>query len=598
GLLAISADDAVIARHKEQVQAEEQKIVSAVAASLPQNKGEKRTFKFGFDIEGLPFVPDSMSPMVGRSISERPVPLSEVNQESDRVTVWGDVFSMEKKDTRDGSKCIISANLTDYTGSNTLKIIVEKEKESQYDDLKVGATVLVRGDCSYDKYDHECNIRPYDIATIKTVERMDTAEQKRVELHLHTNFSQMDGMCEAGKLVSRAAKWGWKALAITDHGVAQAYPDGASAVKKIKKSGGDFKVLYGVEAYLVDDSQPIVYNNDLRSYHFIILVKNLVGLKNLYKLISDAHTEYYYKRPLTPRSLLVKHREGLIYGSACEAGELFRALTDPQNPASEEKLREIASFYDYLEIQPIGNNAFMKRVERFPQIQTDDDLRALNRRIVEIGDAIGKPVVATGDVHFLDDRDKIFREILMTGQGFSDADQQAPLYLKTTDEMLEEFAYLGEEKAFEVVVTNTNAIADQIESIQPVPDGTYTPTIPGAEEDLQNITWTKAKSIYGDPVPELVYKRLDRELTSIIKHGFAVLYIIAQKLVAKSVSDGYLVGSRGSVGSSFVAIMAGISEVNPLPPHYVCPKCKHSEFFTKGEVGSGFDLPPKDCPHC
>ena len=736
-----------------------------------------------FDASGLPIDPTEMTVVMGRLIKQRPTPLSEVDQLSGKVTVWGDIFKVDSHETRDGQNIIVSILFTDNTSSNALKIYMKKDEAKPLLALEPGQTIVVRGDASYDKYEHDIAIRPLDLCTIKRLHRMDDAPEKRVELHLHSSMSAMDGVTPAAEFVKRAHAWGHKAVAITDHGVVQAFPEYMNAVEKL--GDPDFKPIYGVEAYFVDNTVKAVvgpaktpfngtiiafdlettglsaaadriieigavkiengqitkefstfvdpersipdriteitgidnsmvagapkeaeaiaafenfcggellvahnagfdtgflqnalgrqgkafrysyadtvslarslypelgnhrldtvasylkladFNHHracddarelaliliemlkklkadcgidnfskinamlgggdpkkLPTYHQIILVKDQAGLKNLYKLISKSHTEYFKRNPRIPKTVLARHREGLIVGSACEAGELFRAVKDGKPDA---ELKRIARFYDFLEIQPIANNAFMIRNGSAPD---EEYLRGLNRKIVSLGEELGIPVVATGDVHFLDPEDADYRKIILNAQGFSDADEQAPLYFKTTNEMLEEFSYLGEEKAREVVITNPNRIADEVELVRPIPKGTFTPSIEGAEEDLQNMCWEHAHRIYGEELPDIVRDRLQRELDSVIKHGYAVLYVIAQKLVAKSESDGYLVGSRGSVGSSFVATMSGISEVNPLPPHYVCPKCKYSEFITDGSVGSGFDLPPKDCPVC
>ncbi len=721
-----------------------------------------------------------------RAIKGAPVPIGSLGLDSGSAVIWGDIFSVDCRDTRDKNHFIMSIAITDYTGSINLKIFDELSLKPKLGDLKPGMTVLVQGDISYDKYDRDMVMRPRHINTVKKNVLTDDAPVKRVELHLHTTMSAMDGVSTAEDLVKRAHSWGHPAVAVTDHGVVQAFPEVMNTVEKIRKDDPDFKAIYGVEGYFINDMLPAVkgrtdapingryiifdlettglsaateriieigavkvengeisesfdlfvdpekaitpeitrltsitnemvagapkeaealeqffrfcdgcdilvaHNADfdmgfLRAairrcgreedpvqidtlvmaramypelkkhkldtiaerlgvtqkhhhradddarvlaeiflkmvqklvedagitkvmdinhsmgqqntakthpYHIVLLVQNQTGLKNLYKIISASHLEYFQKKPRIPKSLLVRHREGLLVGSACEAGELFKAIREGKKWS---ELCDIADFYDYLEVQPLGNNMFMVRDG---EVRSEKDLQDLNITVLKLGQQLGKPVVATGDVHFLEEKDARFREILMAGMGFKDADNQAPLYFRTTGQMLKEFDYLPEETAREIVIDNPRKIAESIEYVRPIPKGTFPPSIPGSEEDLIRITTTRAKEMYGDPLPEIVEKRLNRELDSITKHGFAVLYMIAQKLIFRSNEEGYQVGSRGSVGSSFVATMAGISEVNPLPPHYLCRKCKHSEFITDGSYGSGFDLPHKNCPVC
>ncbi len=730
-------------------------------------------------------IQSSIRPLYGRSIRGKMIPISSISGDSGRIVVWGDVFDIEKKVTKSGDKNIFTIDITDYTGSTTAKVFNSIKESAVIDNIKKGDTIVVQGDVEYDKYAGELVVNARSIGTAQKVKVVDNAEKKRVELHMHTNMSQMDAVTSAGDLVNRAYQWGHKAVAITDHGVAQAFPDAMKAADKINKDEEKIKIIYGVEAYFMDDlvesvkgnadtgfdgtficfdiettglsaardkiteigavkvengvitdtfstfanpEMPIPqkitqltgitddmvkdapsqseavgaflefagdnvlvahnapfdtsfiakacedmgreYNytsidtvaisrailtdiknckldtvakflrlgdfnhhratddaemlarifinlcqrltddygitktNDINTkiaggdfkklptYHQIILVKNKTGLKNLYRLISYSHLNYFYKKPRIPKSELVKYREGLIIGSACCAGQLYMAILEGK-PWGE--LKQIASFYDYLEIQPAGNNSFMIRDGRFNSV---DELHEIDRTIIKLAKELGKPVCATCDVHFMDPTDSEFRKILMAGQGFKDAEQQAPLYFRTTAEMLKEFEWLGKDKAYEYVVENPNKIADMCEYVRPIPKGTFPPNIEGAQEQLIDITWKRAKEKYGDPLPKIVKARLDKELNSITTYGFSVLYMTAQKLVADSEAHGYLVGSRGSVGSSFVATMSGISEVNPLCPHYVCPNCKHSEFITDGSYGSGFDMPPKNCPEC
>ncbi len=731
----------------------------------------------------------------GSAIRDALVPISSIDENADKVCFAGEIFGIEYKDIKSRKTekefHIVMLDVTDYEDSISVQMFMNK---SESDDeafnalrskLKKGMRIVVRGRAQYNEYAKEVVVSANAIGeTLKEEERMDCAEEKRVELHLHTQMSAMDAVSATKDLINRAVKWGHKAIAITDHGVVQSYPDAMKASDNNEK----IKVLYGVEGYLIDDSARIIYDaggetidnsfvvfdiettgldknknniteigavkvengvitdkwstfvnpgepipqkiveltsitdemvkdapsigeilpdflefckgcvlvahnarfdvgfmkaaakrcqtpfdfayldtlqlarclypqlanhklNNLtrhlnimlenhhravddakatadifvkmlkelreqgktelaalnrqfdlaqaakrnKAYHIILLAKNETGIRHIYEMVSDSHLKYFFRTPRIPKSLLTEKREGLIIGSACEAGELFRAVVAGE---PDQELERIASFYDYLEIQPIGNNAYMKREEEFADIQTDEDLQRLNQKIVELGERMNKPVAATCDVHFLDQEGANYRKILMHYKGFKDADQQAPLFFRTTEEMLAEFAYLGEQKAYEVVVTNTNKIADMIEPVRPIPKKKCPPEIEGAQEGIIADSNRKAKEIYGDPLPKLVQDRLDKELHSITTYGFSVMYKIAQELVRKSLSDGYLVGSRGSVGSSFVAFLSDITEVNSLPPHYICPNCKNSEFIQDGTGISGCDLPDKKCPVC
>ena len=557
-----------------------------------------------------PIYPQGGVKIYGRyPITEDPVPLKNIVNRDGKFTIWGDVFAIETKEVRNNN-VIIVISLTDYTSSVTVKLVREApEAKKLIKNLFISQTLLMCGKHKKDKYDQSFVFEPYTIIAVKKADRTDNFSEKRVELHLHTSMSEMDGITSAKELVARAACWGHKAVAITDHGVVQALPE---AYKAAKDKG--IKLILGMEGYLVDDTLYPDYltlkRNEYRRHHIILLVKEdtsfdtsipkeerKYGRKNLYELISYSSVHSFRGRPLIPKSMLAEKRDGILIGSACEQGELIQAILRGE---SDETLEELASFYDYIEIQPNGNNAFMLRSDREPyaKIHSEQDLIAFNQKLIAIADKLSKPVVATGDVHFIDPHTAKYRAILQYSKGFTDSDNQAPLYFKTTEEMMDDFAWAGD-RATEFVITNPNRIADMIQDdIPPIPPGTFQPHIDGAEQILTDSCWEKAKELYGDPVPDHIASRLERELDSIISHGYAVLYVIAKKLVAESERRGYLVGSRGSVGSSLVAHFGGISEVNPLPPHYYCKKCKYSEFFLHGEYGSGFDLPPKTCPVC
>ena len=757
----------------------------------PKQKFEKRgEFRRKFESDNGK---KSMNPDViyGRDFEEESMEIEKIDGPIGEVVIRGKILSVDTREIRN-EKTIIIFSVTDFTDTIVLKIFAGNDDVPELlKEISGGKFVRVKGVATIDKFDSELTIG--SIVGIKkcadfTTIRMDTSVEKRIELHCHTKMSDMDGVSDVKDIVKRAMKWGHKAIAITDHGDVQAFPDANHTVP----SDSDFKVIYGVEAYLVDDLKGMVtdsQNQDLDAdyvvfdlettgfspetnriieigavkvqngkivdkfstfvnpqvpipfrieqltsindsmvidapviadilpefmkfcegcvmvahnadfdmsfikkncqrldipckptivdtvalarvllpnlnrfkldtvakalgvslenhhravddagctaeifvkfiemlrergmstldevnamgtssvqnvqkmptYHAIILATCDQGRTNLYKLISLAHIKYYHRRPRIPKSEFIRYRDGLLIGSACEAGELYRAIL---NGRPEEEISRLVNFYDYLEIQPLGNNAFLVRDEDSP-VASNDDLIEINKKIVRLGEQFHKPVVATCDVHFLDPEDEIYRRIIMAGQGFKDADEQAPLFLRTTEEMLKEFAYLGSEKAEEVVITNTNRIADMCEKISPVRPDKCPPVIENSDQMLRDICYNKAHKMYGDPLPEIVQERLDRELNSIISNGYAVMYIIAQKLVWKSNEDGYLVGSRGSVGSSFVATMSGITEVNPLHAHYLCKHCQYSDFdsdLVKSFSGrSGCDMPDKLCPRC
>jgi DNA polymerase-3 subunit alpha (Gram-positive type) len=767
----------------------QQEVKAASATSVP--KPPQEVAKIKQEIKTEPSAKkDNSSLILGKNsnIKESVLKITDLTPDEGKIALEGELSNIEARELKSG-KTLISFDLYDGSSSVTCKAFIKPGEDGEVlSRLKKAKGIKLSGNASFSKFSGEIELIAGTILEtggLKKTKRQDRAEVKRVELHLHTQMSQMDAMSSATDLIKRAMSWGMKSIALTDHGVVQSFPE---AHKLIGRDNPNMKIIYGVEAYLAPDKKPSVshakgqnidttycvldlettgfspvtekiteigimkfndgkvidqfscfvnpekpipakviavtnitddmvknaetieqvfpkmldflkgsvlvahnaefdigflkhnagvlgydfdftyldtlslakevfpdyksyklgriakilgikvevahralddvdttvkifkimlehlkqrgaktledinhFSNDegtkkeaykkLKTYHAIILAKNYTGLKNLYKLVSYSHLDYFYKKPRILKSLFKKFSEGLILGSACSEGELYQAILLGK---SDEEIEAIAEEYDYLEIQPLGNNDYLVRSE---QVSNKDYLKEINRKIVALGEALNKPVVATGDVHFLDPEDEIYRRILETGQGFRDADHQAPLYLRTTEEMLEEFSYLGEEKAYEVVVTNTNLIAGLCEPISPISAEKCPPYIEGCEQTIKDIAFDKAHELYGDPLPEIVQQRLDRELDSIIKNGFSVMYIIAQKLVWKSNEDGYLVGSRGSVGSSVVAYMTGITEVNALPAHYRCPSCKYSDFADYG-YKIGFDLPDKICPVC
>lgn len=503
--------------------------------------------------------------------------ISDVEEGMQSAVIEGEVWDKEYTLLRDG-RYIINYYLTDNADSIIVKSFINKKEE---DPLPIGCWVKIMGSVRYDNFAKEVVLFMDSYLLLPKPVRTDTGEIKRIEFHAHTKMSAMDGLADVKRLIKRAAEWKHPAIAITDHGGVQAFPDAYHASREY-----GIKVVYGLEGYLVEADKKE------RAYHIILLAQNSSGLKNLYQLVSLSYLDHFYRHPKIPRSLLQKYREGILVGTACQAGELYQSILNRQ---TQEEIREIAKFYDYLEIQPIGNNEFLIRDDRVKDIE---ELRDINRYIIELGQSLHKPVIATGDVHFIDPEDEIFRTIIQAGQGYDDLESESALYFKSTDEMLEEFSYLGEELARAVVVDYPGQINSMIEEIKPVPEGFYPPKIDTAAEEITGLTWQRAHELYGEVLPDLVEQRIKHELHSITEHGFSVLYLIAHKLVEKSNQDGYLVGSRGSVGSSLVACLTGITEVNPLQPHLLCRYC-HSSIFAVDEAAEcGADLDDKICSHC
>jgi DNA polymerase-3 subunit alpha (Gram-positive type) len=530
--------------------------------------------------------------LMGKAIEGEPIPISSLSANSGLVVILGSVFEISARTIKSNKK-LVTLLLSDTTSSLCAKMFISDEKWDHIEkNLEENDVIKIRGEVQWDNFSNDIIMMAKDIEKGKRQLREDLAEVKRVELHAHTKMSAMDGLNDPTAMVRMAADWGHKAVAITDHGVVQAFPEAFHAAKK---SG--IKILYGMEGYLFDDKDSLLPNGEINikgkdTSHIILLAKNQEGLKNLYKLVSLSHLKYFYKKPRIPRSVLNEYREGLIIGSACVEGEVFKGVI---HNYSEEVLSQMVAFYDYLEIQPLCNNNFL--IEK-GIVSGSAGLQVYNEKIVALGKACGKPVVATCDAHYASPEESLYRQILMAGQGYKDIEGDKGLYFRTTDEMLAEFQYLGEELAREVVIDAPNRIAEMVESIRPVPTGKFPPQIENSDIILRNRCQESAIAIYGDPLPDSIKARLDRELNSIISNGYAVMYVAAEMLVRKSMEDGYLVGSRGSVGSSFAATMAGITEVNPLAPHYICPSCKYLEWGDENQYDCGVDMPSKECPQC
>lgn len=534
--------------------------------------------------------------------AKKTLPIDKLTPDAGVVTIKGVVFSKEARTIKNG-KQLISICITDMRTSTCLKAFVSTEKWEELNSiLSPGDVISACGEAQFDTYDNEINLMVKSIMHCDKELREDSFDgEKRVELHAHTKMSAMDGLTTVDELIKKSARWGHKAVAITDHGVVQSFPDAANIADSLKDEDGTskIKVIYGMEGYLLnDDDQGVADEAEIdykskKTNHIIILVGSQEGMKNLYKLVSISHLNYFYKKPRIPKSILRKHRKGLILGSACAAGEVFQAILAGKK---EDELESIAEFYDYLEIQPTVNNMYLMETGDAKSVE---DLENLNRRVVSLGEKLKKPVVATTDAHYAEPENAIYRNILMSGMGYKDAERGMGLYLRTTDEMLNEFSYLGDEKARETVIDNTLKVAGMIDDgILPVPKGKFPPKIPNADEILRKTATDRASEIYGTPLPKEIEERLSKELDSIISNGYSVMYVSAEKLVQKSLDAGYLVGSRGSVGSSFAATMAGITEVNPLYPHYICPDCRFFEWGDKNKYDCGIDMPSKKCPKC